>query len=79
MLQIYAGACRCPGSERFRWPSRVSQTREADGEADVSEQSKRWRLIDWFVGGSIICDLYVCARVNHDGACRAVCMAEGGN
>lgn len=24
------------------------------GQTDVSEQSERWRLIDWFVGGRII-------------------------
>lgn len=24
------------------------------GQLDVSEQSERWRLIDWFVGGRII-------------------------
>lgn len=24
------------------------------GQPDVSEQSERWRLIDWFVGGRII-------------------------
>lgn len=26
----------------------------AVGQTDVSEQSERWRLIDWFVGGRII-------------------------
>jgi len=37
-----------------RRPRRGEERSGGAGQTDVSEQSERWRLIDWFVGGRII-------------------------
>lgn len=40
--------------ERAGRGTRATRRNGGAGQRDVSEQSERWRLIDWFVGGRII-------------------------